>query len=56
MNPTASATDIVIEIGAPSVIANFNIYVDECEWIADTETRRMFLLMMAEELSYEVLE
>ena len=58
VTPPELLTD-AIEMDTPlSPLAQFNPYVTD--WIgyrdADTETRRMFLLMLAEELSYEVLE
>lgn len=57
-NPPILLTDAA-DIDTPSSpLAQFNPYASD--WLAykevDTETRRMFLLMMAEELSYEVLE
>lgn len=56
-NPPIFLTDIGIYTqSAP--LAQFSPYVTD--WTryrnADKETRRMFLLMLAEELSYEVLE
>ena len=57
-NPPALLIDAFDMNTQSSPLARFNPCVSD--WAgyrdADVETRRMFLLMMAEELSYEVLE